>query len=369
MRIKSFVLWLGLWGLLAACDRYVNQSLATQVNALPIKEENKVVLASAHGEPDDSWLQGNDTLSAGSYVFDYKIQALMLESHVAMRQVKRLCAQIGARLSSVSARSCAAHNMVYSGHNSVHGRALIYKDIHVRGKQKQAKTVLHNSTRSSNSRQPLRVLFIGGIHGDEYSSFSLSFRLLDYFQSHAQSLKTGSIDVDWRIVPALNPDGLLSFKPSQRMNARGVDLNRNFLTDDWEQKAIHYWHRKTHKDKRRFPGKAAQSEPEVRWISQMIQTWRPDVVVSVHAPYGLLDFDKPNHVVGSSISAPKHLGFLNLKLLGTYPGSLGRYGAQTLSTPVLTIELPHAGIMPKKHQQETLWRDLNRWLSKYQHTR
>lgn len=38
--------------------------------------------------------------------------------------------------------------------------------------------------------------------------------------------------VHWRFIPVLNPDGLLAPKPT-RVNAGGVDLNRNFPTPGW----------------------------------------------------------------------------------------------------------------------------------------
>jgi hypothetical protein len=40
----------------------------------------------------------------------------------------------------------------------------------------------------------------------------------------------------WRFIPVLNPDGLLA-KPARRMNANGVDLNRNFPTPQWAKEA------------------------------------------------------------------------------------------------------------------------------------
>ena len=59
----------------------------------------------------------------------------------------------------------------------------------------------------------------------------------------------------WRVIPVLNPDGLLA-KPPTRVNARGVDLNRNFPTENWSLRASHYWSVSTRRDPRRFPGKA-----------------------------------------------------------------------------------------------------------------
>jgi hypothetical protein len=79
------------------------------------------------------------------------------------------------------------------------------------------------------------------------------------------------------------------------------------------------------------------------------------VIVSVHAPYGLVDFD-------GDTQPPTHLGSLHLHLLGTYPGSLGRYGSEVLNIPVITVELEYAGIMPSQSEISKIWTDLVSWL-------
>ena len=48
--------------------------------------------------------------------------------------------------------------------------------------------------------------------------------------------------------------------------------------------------------------------------------------------------------------------------MGTYPGSLGRYAGIHLGMPVITIELPSAGIMPSREDQRRMWVDLVSWL-------
>jgi len=251
--------------------------------------------------------------------------------------IRKLCEEVGKRLGSVSVHGCLSHDLLHSGEYSTDGRALVYKDYF------------------SPADNAAKILVVGGIHGDEYSSFSLLFRWLERLDSHVD------YNNNWRLLPLSNPDGLLSFRPSQRTNANGVDLNRNFNTQDWQDKAQRYWRDKTGSDKRRDPGPEAGSEVETRWLSQMIQTWQPDIIVAVHAPYGILDFDSPQP---ERLSPPKKIGILHLNLLGTYPGSLGRYGAKDRNIPVLTLELPHAGIMPNKQQQQDLWWDLQLWLAK-----
>ena len=160
----------------------------------------------------------------------------------------------------------------------------------------------------------------------------------------------------WRVVPVLNPDGLLRPpRMSSRMNANGVDLNRNFPTPDWDPEAHEYWINRTRRNERRYPGPAALSEPESAWLVQQLETFKPHAVISVHAPHGVVDFDGPR-------IPPRQLGPLELRLLGTYPGSMGRYIGVHKGIPLLTVELESAFGMPQRDQIYDIWYDMLGWL-------
>ena len=100
------------------------------------------------------------------------------------------------------------------------------------------------------------------------------------------------------------------------------------------------------------------SEIETRWVHDLINDFKPHAIIAVHAPYGIVDFDGPP-------KPPKHLGPLHLHLLGTYPGSLGNYAGEQLNIPVVTVELPYAGIMPSDKEIRRIWVDLVAWLRRH----
>jgi len=246
------------------------------------------------------------------------------------------CARIGNKLSSVSVQDCLSSGLVPSGHYSVNGVPILVKEYPpLPGVKPQA-----------------RVLLLGGIHGDEFSAVSIVFKWMKVLDAHHSGL------FHWRLTPLANPDGLLQ-KKAQRMNARGIDLNRNFPTQDWVKDSLAYWENRTGRDPRRYPGTAAASEPETRWVLEEIARFKPDVIISLHAPYGLLDFDGPSKI------PPKQVGHLYLEQLGSFPGSLGRYGWATENIPVVTIELPYSGIMPTPKEQMSIWVDMVSWLKRH----
>ena len=249
--------------------------------------------------------------------------------------VDAVCKKISDKLASVGYEECSVLEMTTTSHSSVNGVPLLIKEYP-----------------PLNQRKPRgRVLLVGGTHGDELAAISIVFKWMHTLEKHHSGL------FHWRINPLMNPDGALQRK-HQRTNANGVDLNRNFSTPDSQYgAALEYWKVKTYENKRRFPGPYPLSEPETIWLHQEIEQFKPDVVIAVHAPYSLVDYDAP-----SRKNAPRRIGHLYKNLMGTYPGSLGNYAGIHLGVPVITLELPHAGIMPTRKQISRLWTDLVRWL-------
>lgn len=251
-----------------------------------------------------------------------------------LSSLEHSCELIGHRLHSVDAQDCLDADLRTSLTGTVEGQPLLWRDY-------------RSQAARGNSQ---RILLLGGIHGDEFSSVSIVFQWMkrlgeDRFQPFY-----------WRVVPCMNPDGMLRI-PETRTNASGVDLNRNFPTPDWNETALPYWERMTGRDWRRYPGPVPLSEPETRWLVRHIERFRPSAIISVHAPYGVLDYDGPHQ-------PPQQLGFLRLHFLGAYPGSLGNYAGVYLGVPVITLELPQAGLMPNPAQVARIWTDLLGWLEK-----
>lgn len=241
------------------------------------------------------------------------------------------CERFVGRLPNVTRPLCEGAKLVESGAASVQGTPLYIRDVGAEAAK-------------------LRVLVVGAIHGDELSAASVALHWIRLAGEEQVDMPQA---VHWRFLPVLNPDGVVA-RPPRRTNASGVDLNRNFPTPNWERDAAVYWQKRTNKDPRRWPGPRPLSEPETRFLHEQMERYKPHLIVSIHAPYGVLDFDGPT-------VPPSRLGRLYLDQVGIFPGSLGNYGGVHKGVPVVTIELPNALRTPLDAEMRQMWLDLLRW--------
>ena len=188
------------------------------------------------------------------------------------------------------------------------------------------------------------------IHGDEPAGTTLTNRLADYLNQHPELL-TGRKVV---IMPVANPDGLAAKK---RLNANGIDLNRNFPAqnrpgditasiDSSPQSSLRNINVKdvngtsqSKKDAatlRKEMGTSALSEPEAHIINELIKQYKPSRIVSIHQPYGCIDYDGPAEALAKQMA---QYCVLPVKKVGAQPGSLGSYAGLTLGIPIITFEM------------------------------
>jgi protein MpaA len=277
----------------------------------------------------------------------YAIAAKPATSTAVFKTVNQWCNPLVSRLPKVSLAQCQHSDLQASGAVSQQGFPLLIRDIPARDDAGDAG--------GGSRKQAIKILLIGGIHGDEKTASAIVFKWLDNLsQPSVVSAANSAASFHWKIAPVVNPDGLMAPK-STRVNANGVDLNRNFPTPNWLTEAPQYWRKKTHSDPRRFPGKAPLSEPESRWVFNQVEQFQPDVIISVHAPYGVLDFD-------GSGTPPTKFGRLMFNRVGVYPGSLGNYGGVHKDIPVVTIELPNSQQMPSDAEVARIWQDMLNWV-------
>ena len=182
-------------------------------------------------------------------------------------------------------------------------------------------TPIFHFDKTGTSKNPKRIFAKALIHGDEI----LAGVVARSWMARLAKIETRNT---WRVILVANPDG---WKARTRTNANGVDLNRNFPTKDWEGDAIGYWKKKAKADPRGNPGPSAASEPETKCLLHHLEEFKPDFLISVHTPLGVLDLDGPK------MKNPPSFRPLPWTPLGNFPGSLGRYMWVDRKIPVLTI--------------------------------
>lgn len=180
-----------------------------------------------------------------------------------------------------------------------------------------------------------RVLVFGGIHGDEQNTSVVARSLAVHL--NADTLPQNLTVI---IVPDLNPDGLLA---ATRVNANGVDINRNFPSKTWNA---------DYTEPRHYPGIKPSSEPETRAILALLERYPPHLVVTLHAALGCVNWDGPEGAFAALILTPIN-GYPLCATLGyDTPGSLGLLTGIDKHIPTVTIELKPEN--PSKLVEENL---------------
>jgi protein MpaA len=154
------------------------------------------------------------------------------------------------------------------------------------------------------------TIIMCGVHGDEITPVKFCWDLIRELKAN-HSFKDKLVIV----APLVAPDSFLKDKPT-RTNGRGVDVNRNFPTIDWKADAHKRWKHVHKNDVRKFPGEKPMSEQETVFQMNLILRYKPNKVISVHAPLTLLDYDGPSLTAGVGKSAKALLEQMSEKSSG-----------------------------------------------------
>lgn len=137
-----------------------------------------------------------------------------------------------------------------------------------------------------------------------------------------------SLDDRIVVMPLVNSDG---YAAGTRRNARGIDINRNLPTKDFDGSQDH-------------PGGIEPaSEPETRAVLDVISHFDPYLIVSLHEALACVNY---NGELAAPI-AERMSAACGLPALGDIgypcPGSIGTYYGWERELPVITLELPKPG--------------------------
>lgn len=162
------------------------------------------------------------------------------------------------------------------------------------------------------------VLVIGVFHGDEPQGTYLIERYLKHKGEHL-------------FIPCLNPDGMAL---NRRTNANGVDLNRNFPTKNWGEDGSSAGEDASSY----YGGSAPASEIETRFVIDVIEEYNPKLILTLHAPYKIVNYDGPARDIAEKIS--EIISYPVEASIGyPTPGSFGTYCGVERNIPTITLEL------------------------------
>ena len=132
-------------------------------------------------------------------------------------------------------------------------------------------------------------------------------------------------------IPCLNPDGM---QLGTRTNANGVDLNRNFPTKNWGEDTSAAGDNPSDY----YSGKSAGSEIETQFVMEIIEEYKPEKILTLHAPYKVVNYDGPAKEWAEDVS--KIIGYPIEESIGyPTPGSFGTYCGIERNIPTITLEL------------------------------
>ncbi len=179
---------------------------------------------------------------------------------------------------------------------------------------KNAKTNNRNELLLLGGSFPINpILIVGVVHGDEPQGE-------DLINKYLSETSSGML-----FIPSLNPDGK---QLGTRTNSNKVDINRNFPTKNWEL---------TEKDNY-FGGKAPASEIETKFLIDIIEEYKPRLILTLHTPYKIVNYDGPAKEISEKIS--EIINYPVEESIGyPTPGSFGTYSGVELNIPTITLEM------------------------------
>ena len=159
---------------------------------------------------------------------------------------------------------------------------------------------------------------------------------VEQIQDRPKSLisRWGEKEANLLFIPCLNPDGM---QLGQRTNASGVDLNRNFPTKNWGKNC---GDNATCDDAETayYGGKSGGSEIETQFLIDTINEFKPNKILTLHAPYKVVNYDGPAKELAEKIS--KIINYPVEASIGyPTPGSFGTYAGVERQIPTITLEL------------------------------
>jgi protein MpaA len=166
------------------------------------------------------------------------------------------------------------------------------------------------------------LFLIGGTHGDEVEGIHVLKELFAWLKN-----ETHLAELPMVVIPILNVDG---YRASTRVNARQIDLNRNYPSKDWKGDFT---------EAKYNPGPKALSEPENQFLIKLFEKYPPGLILSFHTWKPILNYNGDCRDVAEFLASFNNYP-IDSDIGYSTPGSLGTFAPERYDAPVLTFECP-----------------------------
>jgi predicted deacylase len=185
-----------------------------------------------------------------------------------------------------------------------------------------------------------KYLIVAGIHGGyEWNTIALANELITHINKNPGAIPT---DVTLYIIRNMNPDGeARSHDVDGRVNNNGVDLNRNFPSENWTEE----WDRDGCWIYRPTTGGAhAGSEPETRSVMGFVKTHRIDALISYHSAAlgvfpGGVPWEEPSQQLAKALSKATGYPYPPIDTGCEYTGTLADWAVENGVGAAVDMEL------------------------------
>lgn len=184
---------------------------------------------------------------------------------------------------------------------------------------------------------PSMVLYVGAMEGNEQNSMVLLQKWIPQLDANPGKIPSYRTIV---VIPAINPDGVAA---DSRLNANGIDLNRNFPANNWQTQvteplANNVW--------TNDGGPNPLSEPESQALANFQLAHSPRLSLTMHSHGGIVE---ANDAGDSDALGAKYAALAGYQAIPTYSignffnytttGAYEDWANDKLGEPVLEVEL------------------------------
>ena len=184
---------------------------------------------------------------------------------------------------------------------------------------------------------PSMVLYVGAMEGNEKNSMALLQKWIPELDANPGKIPSYRTIV---VIPAINPDGVAA---NSRLNANGIDLNRNFPANNWQTQVTEplantVW--------TNDGGPNPLSEPESQALANFQVAHNPRLSLTMHSHGGIVEANDAGDSIDLGAKYASLAGYLAIPTYSignffnyTTTGAYEDWANDKLGQPVLEVEL------------------------------